>query len=45
MINKIWNWIKNVFKPERQDPHLEMYEDVRLDKKEKIKRKYKGDSE
>ena len=23
MINKIWNWIKNIFKPEKQDPHLE----------------------
>jgi len=45
MINKIWNWIKNIFKPEKQDPHLEMYEEVRLDKQEKIRKKYKGDSE
>ena len=28
MINKIWNWIKNVFKPEKQDPHLVLYEEV-----------------
>ena len=26
MINKIWNWIKNIFKPEKQDPHLVLYE-------------------
>jgi hypothetical protein len=44
MINKIWNWIKNIFKPEKQDPHLEMYEEVRLDKQEKIHRKHKGTS-
>jgi hypothetical protein len=41
MIKKIINFIKNMFTCERQDPHLEMYENVRLDKKEKIKRKYK----
>ena len=35
MINKIWNWIKNIFKPEKQDPHLEMYEEVRSDKQKK----------
>ena len=45
MINKIWNWIKNIFKPEKQDPHLALYEEVRTDKQEKIRRKYKGDSE
>jgi len=28
MINKIWNWIKNIFKPEKQDPHLVLYEEV-----------------
>jgi hypothetical protein len=44
MINKIWNWIKNIFKPEKQDPHLEMYEEARPDKVEKIRRKYGGDS-
>jgi len=44
MINKIWNWIKNIFKPEKQDPHLEMYE-LRSDKAEKIRKKYKGKSE
>ena len=30
MINKIWNWIKNKFKPEKQDPHLTLYEEVKL---------------
>ena len=45
MIKKIINVIKNMFTCERQDPHLEMYENVRLDKKEKIKRKYKDISE
>jgi len=44
MINKIWNWIKNIFKPQKQDPHLEMYEEVRPDKAEKIRRKHGGDS-
>jgi len=29
MINKIWNWIKNIFKPEKQDPHLVLYEEVK----------------
>jgi hypothetical protein len=43
MINKILNWIKNIFKPEKQDPHLEMYE-PRKDKIEKIRRKHEGDS-
>ena len=45
MIKKLINWIKNIFKPEKQDPHLEMYEEVRLDKQEKIHRKHKGTSE
>ena len=27
-MKKIWNWIKNIFKPERQDPHLVVYEEV-----------------
>ena len=27
-MKKIWNWIKNIFKPERQDPLLVMYEEV-----------------
>ena len=29
MINKIWNWIKNIFTPEKQDPHLTLYEEVK----------------
>ena len=40
MINKIWNWIKNIFKPEKQDPHLTLYEEVRTDKQDKIRRKH-----
>ena len=43
MINKIWNWIKNIFKPEKQDPHLAMYEQLRPDKAKKINKKYRGD--
>ena len=45
MINKIWNWIKNIFKPQKQDPHLEMYEEVRPNKADKISKKYGGKSE
>ena len=45
MIKKIINFIKNMFKCERQDPHLEMYEEVRTDKQEKIRKKYKKVSE
>ena len=29
MINYIWNKIKNIFKPEKQDPHLVLYEEVK----------------
>ena len=29
MISNIWNWIKNIFKPEKQDPHLTLYEEVK----------------
>ena len=28
MINKIWNWIKNLFVPEKQDPHIVLYKEV-----------------
>jgi hypothetical protein len=45
MIKKIIKFIKNMFKCERQDPHLEMYEEVRTDKQEKIRKKYKKVSE
>ena len=45
MIKKIFTFIKNMFKCERQDPHIEMYEELRSDKAEKIRKKYKGDSE
>ena len=26
MITHFLNWIRNIFKPERQDPHLVLYE-------------------
>ena len=45
MIRKFINWIKSIFTPEKQDPHLEMYEELRSDKAEKIRRKYKESSE
>ena len=45
MINKIWNWIKNIFKPEKQDPHLALYEEPVNRKSEKINRKHKKGSE
>ena len=44
MIKKIINFIKNIFTPEKQDPHLEIYEEVRSDKADKIRRKH-GESE
>ena len=44
MIKKIINFIKNMFKCERQDPHLEMYEELRPDKADKIRKKHQGDS-
>ena len=42
MIKKLINWIKNIFTPEKQDPHLTLYEEVRTNKQEKIRRKHKG---
>ena len=46
MIKKIWNWIKNIFKPEKQDPHLKMYEEVEeTSRQKKIRLKYKKESE
>ncbi len=41
MISYIWNKIKNIFKPEKQDPHLEMYEETA--KQKKIRLKHRGD--
>ena len=29
MISYIWNKIKNIFKPEKQDPHIVLYEEVK----------------
>ena len=46
MINKIWNWLKNIFKPEKQDPHLTLYEAAEIEetaKQKKIRLKHKGD--
>ena len=45
MITKFINWIKNIFTPEKQDPHLEIYEELRSDKADKIRRKHRGGSE
>ena len=45
MISKIWNWIKNIFKPEKQDPHLVLYEEVKNHKIDKINKKHKKGSE
>jgi len=43
-MKKIWNWIKNIFKPKKQDPHLEMYEEVEeTAKQKKIRLKHQGD--
>jgi|TARA_R100001460_G_C3412126_1_gene159764 hypothetical protein len=39
-MKKIWNWIINIFKPEKQDPHLVLYEELRSDKAEKIYKKH-----
>ena len=50
MMNKIWNWIKKLIcrifnikscQCEKQDPHLEIYEETA--KQKKIRLKYKGD--
>ena len=41
MINKIWNWIKNIFKSEKQDSHLTLYEEPVNRKLEKINKKHK----
>ena len=41
MIKKFLNWIKNIFKSEKQDPHLEMYEETA--KQKKIRLKHRGD--
>ena len=48
MINKIWNWIKNIFKPEKQDPHLKLYEEAEIEetaKQKKIRLKHKADTD
>ena len=42
MINKIWNWIKNIFKPEKQDPHLVLYEEIKHTHKNGITHSHKG---
>ena len=45
MIKHIINWIKNFFVPEKQDPHLALYEEVKNHKTDKINRKHKKGSE
>ena len=48
MINKIWNWIKNVFKPKRQKEVVEqsglpiINEVEETPKQKKIRLKYSG---
>ena len=42
MISYIWNKIKNIFKPEKQDPHLVMYEEVKPEHCPKHNRYKKG---
>ncbi len=44
MIKKIWNLIKNFFVPEKQDPHLALYEEVKNHKTDKINKKHKKES-
>jgi hypothetical protein len=44
MIKKIWNWIKNIFKSEKQDPHLVLYEEVEHTHKNGITHSHKGGS-
>ena len=52
MMIKIWNWIKKlickIFNIKscqcEVDEHLSIYEEPRPDKKEKINKKYKGNS-
>ena len=44
MIKKIWNRNKNIFKPEKQEPHLVLYEEPVNRKLEKINRKHKKGS-
>jgi len=34
MISNIWNWIKNFFTSEKQDPHFILYEEVQESKPE-----------
>tara|TARA_R100001163_G_scaffold53645_1_gene40973 strand:- start:44 stop:181 length:138 start_codon:yes stop_codon:yes gene_type:complete len=41
MIKKIWNWIKNIFVSEKQDPHIALYEEPVNRKLEKINKKHK----
>jgi hypothetical protein len=48
-MNKIWNWIKNIFKPTKQDSYLELSEEVdapveETAKQKKIRLKHQGDN-
>ena len=42
MINKIWNWIKSIFKSEKQDPHLVLYEEIEHTHENGITHSHKG---
>jgi hypothetical protein len=46
MIKNFLNWIKNIFNPEKREPHLVMYDEVEREetaKQKKIRLKHKGD--
>ena len=45
MIKKIWNWIKNIFVSEKQDPHIALYEEPVNRKLEKINKKHNKGSQ
>ena len=48
-MKKIWHWIKNTFKPKKQDSHLELSKETdapvkETEKQKKIRLKYQGDN-
>ena len=46
-MKKIWNWIKNIFKPIRQESHIVLSEEIEeieeTAKQKKISLKHQGD--
>jgi hypothetical protein len=43
-MKKIWNWIKNIFKPIRQESHIVLSEEIEeTAKQKKIRLKHQGD--